>query len=62
MNNTVFTRVIFALFCQFSRQKTEVRKLCEEFLEGVVFRGDLWVRSGIRYPIHKLETKRFSFI
>jgi hypothetical protein len=29
---------------------------------GIRFRGDFQVRSGIRYPIHKLETKHFSVI
>jgi hypothetical protein len=31
-----------------------LRKLCKEFLEGVV------LEVTFRYPIHKLEMKRFS--
>jgi hypothetical protein len=58
----VFTFIIFALFWPIFSSKPGVQKLCEEFFEGIVFRGDFQVISGNAYPIHKLEMKRFSVV
>jgi hypothetical protein len=58
--NTVFTRVIFTLFWPIFLSKTDAKIMRGIF--GRRFRGDFQVRSGIRYPIHKLQMKCFSVI
>jgi hypothetical protein len=60
-NNTVFTRIIFALFDQFSR-KNGVAKIMRGIFGRHCFRGDFQVRSRIGYLIHKLEIKHFTSI
>jgi hypothetical protein len=37
-------------------------KIMQRIFERLCFRGDFQVRSEIRYPIHKLEMKRFIAI
>jgi hypothetical protein len=52
--HTIFTRVIFALLANFL-----IKNGCAKIMRGIFGRrcstGDFQVRSGNRYPIHKLE-------
>jgi hypothetical protein len=47
-------------FCQFSRQRTAVLKLCEEILESIVLQ--VTFKLGPEIGIHKHEMKHFGVI
>jgi hypothetical protein len=59
-NYRIYSRNFLTLGLFYPQKR--VRKIMRGIFGRRCFRGDFQVRSRIRYPIHKLEIKRFRVI